>query len=180
MVDTVEQTFILSGNREIPFTYLASLSAKWAAMKDKAPSVQGKIKCFLTGVKGFQYKQRTKFELRVYIDDGSLISEMLIDHHVVLKGIGHSPEEVTAALASSDKKKVSDMKETLKQFQSFLVNFEGTMLVQLNEASSVPIAIDMNQGCPAPDAWLLLRRLKSSNFAQPQQHPIMDPIELSP
>ena len=32
--------------------------------------------------------------------------------------------EVTAALSSSDKKRVGEMKETLRQFQMFLVNFE--------------------------------------------------------
>lgn len=40
------------------------------------------------------------------------------------RGIGHSPEEVTAALTSSDMKVVNGMKETMKQFQIFLVNFE--------------------------------------------------------
>lgn len=40
------------------------------------------LQCFFTGVKGFQYKQRTRYELRVYVDDGSLISEILIDHNV--------------------------------------------------------------------------------------------------
>lgn len=44
MVDEVEHPLILTGERESPFTYLASLSAKSAAMKEKAPSVQGKIK----------------------------------------------------------------------------------------------------------------------------------------
>ena len=39
-----EHPLILSRDREIPFTYLASLSAKWAAMKEKEPSVRGKIK----------------------------------------------------------------------------------------------------------------------------------------
>lgn len=43
---------------------------------------------------------------------------------VVQRGIGHSPEEVTAALSSLDTSMVRDMKETLKQFQIFLVNFE--------------------------------------------------------
>ena len=32
--------------------------------------------------------------------------------------------EVTAALSSSDMKVVSEMKDTLKQFQIFLANFE--------------------------------------------------------
>ncbi|GMP34186.1 hypothetical protein CsSME_00007163 [Camellia sinensis var. sinensis] len=99
---------------------------------------------------------------------------------VVQNGIGHSPEEVTTALASSDTKRVSDMKEIMKQFQIFLANFEGTMLMQISEASPVPIAIEMNQGCSPSDAWLLLRRLQSSNTAQPQQHPHFDPIDLSP
>lgn len=36
----------------------------------------------MTGVKGFQFKHRATFELRVYVDDGSLISEILIDHNV--------------------------------------------------------------------------------------------------
>ncbi|PPD76466.1 hypothetical protein GOBAR_DD26598 [Gossypium barbadense] len=81
IVDVVEHPLILSGDREVPFTYLASLSAKWAAIKDKATQVQGKIKCFLTGVKGFRYKQRTTYELLCYVDDGSLISEILIDHN---------------------------------------------------------------------------------------------------
>ena len=40
------------------------------------------------------------------------------------KEIGHSPEEVTVALTTSDTKRVSDMKERLKQFQVFLANFE--------------------------------------------------------
>ncbi|MCD7457186.1 hypothetical protein HAX54_034392 [Datura stramonium] len=84
-----------------------------------------KIKCFLTGVKGFQYKQEelhTGFE--VYVDDGSLISEILIDHALVQKKIGFSPLEVTGALTSSDRKRVNDMRETLKCFQKFLINFE--------------------------------------------------------
>lgn len=40
------------------------------------------LQCFLTGVKGFHYKQRTTYELQVYVDDGSLISEILISHNV--------------------------------------------------------------------------------------------------
>ncbi|KAJ6760973.1 RECQ-MEDIATED GENOME INSTABILITY PROTEIN 1 RMI1 [Salix purpurea] len=175
-----EHPLILSRDREIPFTYLASLSAKWAAMKEKEPSVRGKIKCFLTGVKGFQYKQRKTYELQVYVDDGSLISEILIDHNVVLKGIGCSPVEVTAALSSSDTKRVGEMKETLRQFQMFLVNFEGTMLVEINGASKLPVALEMNQGCPSSDAWLLMRRLKSFSSALTSQHSSMAPIDISP
>ncbi|KAG6746195.1 hypothetical protein POTOM_050718 [Populus tomentosa] len=180
MIDEFEHPLILSRDREIPFTYLASLSAKWAAMKEKEPSVRGKIKCFLTGVKGFQYKQRTTYELQVYVDDGSLISEILIDHNVVLKGIGCFPVEVTAALSSSDKKRVGEMKETLRQFQMFLVNFEGTMLIEINGASKLPVVLEMNQGCPPSDAWLLMRRLKSFSSSLTPQHSSVGPIDISP
>ncbi|MBA0639265.1 hypothetical protein Goklo_022308 [Gossypium klotzschianum] len=178
IVDVVEHPLILSGDREVPFTYLASLSAKWAAIKDKATQVQGKIKCFLTGVKGFRYKQRTTYELLCYVDDGSLISEILIDHNVVQKGIGHSPQEVTSALSSSDKQKVSGMKEIMRQFQAFLAHFEGMMLVEINKTSSLPIAKEMTQGCSASDARLLLRRLKPP--PRTPEHRSSDPIEISP
>ncbi|KAG5570013.1 hypothetical protein H5410_059779 [Solanum commersonii] len=180
LVDELDHPYILSGGKENPFTYLASLSAKQAGMNGSASTVTGKIKCFLTGVKGFQYKQSSKYELRVYVDDGSLISEILIDHALVQKKIGFSPAEVNAALSSSDSKRVSDTKGTLKCFQKFLINFEGTMLVHLNEESPIPVATEMNQGCSASDAWLLLKRLKPST--SPRQHHRHHPetINLSP
>ncbi|TKY60570.1 RecQ-mediated instability protein 1 [Spatholobus suberectus] len=180
MVDASDHPQILSGDQEVPFTYIASLSAKWAAMKEKAPFVRGKIKSFLTGVKGFQYKKRTTYELQAYVDDGSLISEILIDHDVVQKGIGYSPEEVTAALSSHDMKIVHQMKDTMRKFQAFLANFEGIILVELNKKSSLPLALEMSQGCPQSDACLLLRRLKSLHSPQVQNNFPSDPIELSP
>ncbi|XP_020237072.1 recQ-mediated genome instability protein 1 isoform X2 [Cajanus cajan] len=137
MVDASDHPLIMSGDQEVPFTYLASLSAKLAAMKEGAPFVRGKIKCFLTGVKGFQYKKRATYELQAYVDDGSLISEILIDH-------------------------------------------DGIILVELNKKSSLPLALEMSQGCPQSDAWLLLRRLKSLHPPQVQEHFSSDPIELSP
>ncbi|XP_050901276.1 recQ-mediated genome instability protein 1 isoform X1 [Lathyrus oleraceus] len=180
MDDVSDNPLILSGDPEVPFTYLASLSAKWAAMKETDSLVQGKIKCFLTGVKGFQYKKRTTYELQAYVDDGSLISEILIDHDVVQKGIGYSPVEVTAALSSSDTNIVQNMKETMRKFQAFLANFEGVMLVELNRKLSLPLALEMSQGCPKSDAWSLLRRLKSLPPAQALKHFPSDAIVLSP
>lgn len=46
MMDEVveEHPLLLRGDREIPFTYLSSLSTKWASMKDRESSLQGKIK----------------------------------------------------------------------------------------------------------------------------------------
>jgi len=44
MDDASDNPLILSVDQEVPFTYLASLSAKWAAMKETDPLVRGKIK----------------------------------------------------------------------------------------------------------------------------------------
>ncbi|KAL3629753.1 recQ-mediated genome instability protein 1 [Castilleja foliolosa] len=175
MVDELEHHFMRSRNEDIPFTYLASLSAKCEAIVDESSVVRGKIKCFLTGVKGFQYKQRTKYELRVYIDDGSLISEILVDHRVVQNKVGFSPQEVMSALESSESERENAMKETINLFRKFLINFEGTMVVEINKASPVPVAVEMNQGCSASDACLLFKRLKP---LQNTSH--LNPINLSP
>ncbi|KAF6149861.1 hypothetical protein GIB67_010935 [Kingdonia uniflora] len=79
MVDEVENQHLRTSTEEIPFTYMSSLQLRWTDMKDDMPFFQGKIKCFLTGVKGngFQFKGRTKFELHVYIDDGLVAMEQL-------------------------------------------------------------------------------------------------------
>ncbi|KAL5997164.1 recQ-mediated genome instability protein 1 [Asimina triloba] len=144
--------------------------------------------CFLTGVKGFQFKKRSTYELQVYVDDGSLISEVLIDHNVVQKGIGYSPGEVTTALSSMDKKTVNSMKETVKKFQLYLANFEstkmctyeGTMLVEINRDSSLLVALEMNQACQSSDAWLLLRRLRVFTAPHSPKPTQLDHIEISP
>ena len=44
MVDAADHPLILYGEWEFPFTYLASLSTKWAAIEEKEPFVQGIIK----------------------------------------------------------------------------------------------------------------------------------------
>jgi len=53
MVDHVEHPFILSAEEELPFTYLASLSAKWAAVQGKESFVQGKIKVYVLSFASF-------------------------------------------------------------------------------------------------------------------------------
>ncbi|XXG78439.1 hypothetical protein AAC387_Pa08g2386 [Persea americana] len=149
-------------------------------MATSVPVVHGKIKCFLTGVKQFQFKQRSTYDLHVYVDDGSLISEVLIDHKVVQNGIGHSPEDVTAALSSSDKKIVTKMREIMKRYQLFLANFEGTMLVEISKHSPLPVALEMSQGCPPSDAWMLLRRLRVLTAPQTPKRIHSSPINISP
>ncbi|XP_013609255.1 PREDICTED: recQ-mediated genome instability protein 1 [Brassica oleracea var. oleracea] len=168
MVVDLETPSVMSTNPETPFTYLAEMSQNWAVMKDTMPFVQGRIKCFLTGVKRFQFKQQSTFELICYVDDGSLICEILLHNDVVQRRIGHSSMEVTAALTSSaPTRENAMMKEKLKGFQLFLADFEGMMVVEMNRTSQYPVAIEMNQGCSSTDARLLFERIKSSGIAPP-------------
>ncbi|CAN6854659.1 unnamed protein product [Brassica oleracea] len=168
MVVDLETPSVMSTNPETPFTYLAEMSQNWAVMKDTMPFVQGRIKCFLTGVKRFQFKQQSTFELICYVDDGSLICEILLHNDVVQRRIGHSSMEVTAALSSSaPTRENAMMKEKLKGFQLFLADFEGMMVVEMNRTSQYPVAIEMNQGCSSTDARLLFERIKSSGITPP-------------
>ncbi|KAJ3675806.1 hypothetical protein LUZ60_004848 [Juncus effusus] len=126
--------------------------------KEIKPFVRGKIKCFLMGVKGFAYKD--KYDLRVLIDDGSRISQIQIDQTAVEKEVGYSTEQVNSALVSSDEETRTNMMRTMKNFQFFVRQFEGTMVIEFNKSSSLPIAIEWNQGFSSSDAKLLLQRLK--------------------
>ncbi|KAG9153650.1 hypothetical protein Leryth_008571 [Lithospermum erythrorhizon] len=180
MADGLEFPYILNGEKEAPFTYLATLSTKWATTKGKVRHVQGMIKGALIGVKRFQYKQTDKYELQLHVDDGSLISEILIDHNLVERLIGHPPRVVAAGIESPDGNLVITMKKKLTQFQQFLVNFEGMMFIQFNESYPSPLVMEMNEGCTLSDAWKLLQRLQPSTSTRQPQHSQFDPIELSP
>eukprot|EP01018_Ginkgo_biloba_P003664 Gb_17289 [translate_table: standard] len=176
MEDEVDHPLLQNEETEIPFTYLACLKAK-TELKSVA---QGKIKCILTGVKVFQFKDRDKFELIVYVDDGSLISDVLIDHQVVQNILGHSPRQVTALLTGADRQGVDAIKETMKRFQVYLRTFEGQMLVEINEQSEVPVVLEMTEGCQTSDAWLLLHRVKSSIGSSTSSTGNTLTIEISP
>jgi RecQ-mediated genome instability protein 1 len=54
------------------------------------------------------------------------------------------------------------------------------MLIEMSTTSSLPIALEMDQGCSGADAWLLLRRLKPIVPAQAPHRSYVDPIDLSP
>jgi RecQ-mediated genome instability protein 1 len=80
--------------------------------------------CVLTGVKDFQFKGSDEFRLIVYVDDGSLTSEVLIHNQVVQSMVGFSAKEVSNALASSNQQELRDMKNVMMEFQTFLKKFE--------------------------------------------------------
>lgn len=53
------------------------------------------------------------------------------------------------------------------------------MVVEMSKASLIAVAVEMDQGCPASDAWLLLKRVKS--FAsQEQEQSHLNHIDLTP
>lgn len=106
------------------FTYLALLNEKWALNQLDTSTMQGRIKCTLTGVKEFQFRSRDNFRLVVYLDDGSQITSVMVDHLVVEALIGFTPREVSSALGNPNQNEVLAMKETLNCFQTFLTKFE--------------------------------------------------------
>ncbi|TVU15685.1 hypothetical protein EJB05_39218, partial [Eragrostis curvula] len=178
-INNMEHSMILSGENEKPFTYMISMLADWGAQQDTKDYIQGKIKGLITCVKSFQYKKRTEYELYVYIDDGSYISTALLDHDIVKNWIGLSPEEVTAVLSGESMlASASAMKQTLRGLQSFLVKFEGMMLIEFNKTSSVPVIRELNEGCMSSDAWLLLGRVK--RFSSQRRMQSLDVMDTTP
>lgn len=119
-----EDDFSALGVESSTFTYLSLLKKKWSSNCLGASEVQSRIKCVLTGVKEFQFKNLDKFRLVVYIDDGSQIASVMIHHDVVERLIGFSPRQVSTALASSSPHELMGMKENLSRFQAFLTKFE--------------------------------------------------------
>uniref|UniRef100_A0A0D9W4A3 RecQ-mediated genome instability protein 1 n=1 Tax=Leersia perrieri TaxID=77586 RepID=A0A0D9W4A3_9ORYZ len=150
----------LSGENEKPFTYIFNMLAEWGVQQDTTPYIQGKIMGLITSVKRFQYKQFMRYDLYLYIDDGSFITEAFLDRDIVQNMIGYTAEEVAAGLSSGGPAQAT-IKTAMKGFEDFLMNFEGTMLIEFNRKSSVPIVREMNKGISSSDVWLLLRRVKT-------------------
>ncbi|EEC77185.1 hypothetical protein OsI_15678 [Oryza sativa Indica Group] len=159
-INNIGHPISLCGENEKPFTYIFNMLADWGVQQDTVPYIQGKIKGLITSVKRFQYKQSMQYDLYVYIDDGSFITEAFVDRDIVQNMIGLSAEELAAALSSGGPAQ-ANIRKTMKAFEHFLVNFEGTILIELNRDSSVPIVREMNKGCSSSDAWQLLRRVKT-------------------
>ncbi|KAM0864152.1 hypothetical protein ACQ4PT_044106 [Festuca glaucescens] len=160
-INHIEHSVVLSGENEKPFTYLFNMMSDWAIEKDTRPYIQGKIKGLITAVKRFQYKQRKEYELPIWIDDGSHISEAFLHSDVIQNIIGHSCEEMNAAVSDPNPASALAMKETMNGFKHYLAKFEGTMLIEFNRKSSAPIVREINEGCLTSDAWLLLQRMKT-------------------
>ncbi|KAI5058246.1 hypothetical protein GOP47_0026416 [Adiantum capillus-veneris] len=148
------------------FTYLSLLKKQWASNQQGASDMHGKIKCVLTGVKEFHFKDREQFRLLVFIDDGSQIASVLIHNRVIQQVVGFSARQVSAALASSCPNEVIKMKENLSRFQAFLTKFEGMVLLQRDDETAIPIVIEMTEGCSKQDAWSLAERLRGTSALQ--------------
>jgi RecQ-mediated genome instability protein 1 len=123
--------------------------------------------CVLTGVKDFQFKAGDEFRLIVYVDDGSLTSEVLIHNQVVQSMVGFSAKEVSNALASSNQQELQDMKNVMMEFQTFLKKFEGLMDVELRDTLTIPVVLKMTESANAIDANILLQRVSNSWSMQP-------------
>ncbi|XP_071682518.1 recQ-mediated genome instability protein 1 isoform X4 [Lolium perenne] len=124
-INQIEHPVILSGENEKPFTYLFHMMSDWTIEKDTRPYIQGKIKGLITAVKRFQYKQRKEYELQIWIDDGSHISEAFLHSDVIQNIIGHSCEEMNAAVSDPNPASALAIKEIMNGFKHYLTKFES-------------------------------------------------------
>ncbi|RZC48610.1 hypothetical protein C5167_017034 [Papaver somniferum] len=106
------------------------VAADWAEKRNCIPLIQTRIKCVMTAIRRFDYEKVTKYELLVSVDDGSASSDVCIHHDVVLREV-YSGAEV-------------------------LCDFRGTLLVEMNRNSTVPVALEMNNETATFDnSWVM-------------------------
>ncbi|KAG0618744.1 hypothetical protein M758_4G089000 [Ceratodon purpureus] len=152
---------------EEPFTYLAFLKEK-RSTEPGNDGAAGKVKCILTGVKEFRYKDTEEFALFVTIDDGSLATMALIHHEVVQKKVGFSPKEVNSALDGKNSQEIREMKAIMKRFETFLRNFEGIVYVQYKQSFDMPVISYMEEGVKAGDLSALRNRVSNDTSLRPR------------
>ncbi|MCL7038286.1 hypothetical protein MKW94_016179, partial [Papaver nudicaule] len=147
-----------TGDKEIPLKYLANLLSDWAANEDGAPSMKSYIMGIITGMGPLRFNKKGELlhdRLFVLVDDGSLISKVYVHNEVVERQIGCSLEEIGAALSSPDEKARAAMRRKMEAFETMLSKFKGTLLVEMNRNSDVPVALEMKQGSSYYDpTWL--------------------------
>ncbi|KAI3916183.1 hypothetical protein MKW98_004624 [Papaver atlanticum] len=98
------------------------------------PLIQTRIKCVMTAIRRFHYEKVTNAS-----------SDVCIHHDVVLRLVGYTPEQVSAALFTPDKLDVDGrIWKAMMAFVEVLCDFQGTLLVEMNRNSTVPVALEMN------------------------------------
>ncbi|XP_024537331.1 recQ-mediated genome instability protein 1 [Selaginella moellendorffii] len=137
-----------------PFTYLAVLQRRFM---ESGVVQSGRVKCFLTAVKEFLFKDRNAYRLAIYIEDGSLLTEALVNHELVERMIGHSPLEVSAAIASNEHAR---MKSKMRELQAFLKRYQGYMNIEFGDIVRVVAVNDLHA---SGDGWTLLARVEAQS-----------------
>ncbi|EFJ25722.1 hypothetical protein SELMODRAFT_413635 [Selaginella moellendorffii] len=138
-----------------PFTYLAVLQRRFMEF---GVVQSGRVKCFLTAVKEFLFKDRNAYRLAIYIEDGSLLTEALVNHELVERMIGHSPLEVSAAIVSNEHAR---MKSKMRELQAFLKRYQGYMDIEFGDIVRV---VAVNECLHASgDGWTLLARVEAQS-----------------
>ncbi|KAI3875313.1 hypothetical protein MKX03_000740 [Papaver bracteatum] len=121
----VDNSHRLTGDdEEIPLRYLDDFLSDWEVRKmDGVPFIQTKIRCIITGVNNFKFENRTEYELTIPVFDGSRLC--------------YSPEEINAA-------GVNLLDNIGKRFEAMFLDFRGTMLVEMNKYSTIPVVLEIN------------------------------------
>ncbi|KAI3901556.1 hypothetical protein MKW92_005153 [Papaver armeniacum] len=128
----VDKSYRLT-DEEIPVN-LDSLRKQWNGRMGDSP-IQGKIKCGMAGISGFQFENETIVGLNVDVNDGNETSLVCLGDKVLEKYTGCSMDQVYHSLSPLSKD------DTI---MDKLYNFKGDMLIEMNKDSAVPIAIEIN------------------------------------
>ncbi|KAI3872740.1 hypothetical protein MKX03_005527 [Papaver bracteatum] len=153
----IQGTPYAPSHNAVPYTYLKHLLSDWTEKKNHVPSIQTRIKCVLTAITRFDYEKVTKYELFVSVDDGSTSSDVCIHHDAVFREVGYTPEQVSAALYSPGKDDVDGkIWKAMMDFVQVLSDFRGTLLVEMNRKSAVPVALEMiNETATFDNSWVM-------------------------
>ncbi|CAM6128297.1 unnamed protein product [Calypogeia fissa] len=162
----------------IPFTYLSVLKNRTNSQGDQIGVVRGKVKCVITGVTSFQYKDGAEFKLHMHIEDGSLMTTAFVQHQLVQRLVGYSPQEVIAGLKEPQTRR--KMLDTMIRFQKFLERYEGIMEVEFPDPSSGVTVLQMTEGVQPSDVGLLFDRVHLKQCMQtPNANRLIPTIDLS-
>ncbi|KAI3915168.1 hypothetical protein MKW98_011513 [Papaver atlanticum] len=148
----VDNSHRLTGDdEEIPLRYLDDFLSDWEVKKmDGVPFIRRKIRCIITGVNSFKFENRTEYELTIPVFDGSrLCTNVSIHHSLVQNLIGYSPEEINAA-------GVNLLENIGDRFEAVFSDFRGTMLVEMNKYSTIPVVLEITDQDQDDDTdWIL-------------------------
>ncbi|KAI3875315.1 hypothetical protein MKX03_000742 [Papaver bracteatum] len=121
---------------------LISRKKNWEVRKmDGVPFIRTKIRCIITGVNNFKFENRTEYELTIPVFDGSRLCTNVSIHQ--------SCAEPNRLFSGGDQ---------CCRFEAMFLDFRGTMLVEMNKYSTIPVVLEINDQDQDDDTDWILRK----------------------